>query len=260
MLNGKCALVTGSVGGLGHAIAAALAKAGARTILHGLADIDTGQVAADELAEQFAVETGFSNADLSSPDEIGRLMTWASDRFGGVDIVVNNAVVRHFSPIDAFSAEDWNHSVAVNLSGAFHLMRLALPHMRRRNWGRIVNISSIYGLRGAENRIDYVTTKTALIGMTRAAAVELAKTGITCNAICPGTVPSPAILERIDRNAEAQGISSSEAAQRYLATRNPSGRFVAAEGVGELVSFLCGPHGADITGATLPIDGGWSAG
>jgi 3-hydroxybutyrate dehydrogenase len=175
-----------------------------------------------------------------------------------LDIVVNNAVVRQFVAVEEMPVAGWDRSIAVNLSAAFHTIRLALPGMRQRGFGRIVNVSSIYGLIGAANRADYVTTKTALIGLTRAVALETAQVDITCNAICPGTVPTPAIQDRIRGIASGSGISEEEAARDYLATRQPSGRFIALEGVAAMVAFLCGPGGRDITGAALPIDGAWS--
>jgi 3-hydroxybutyrate dehydrogenase len=177
---------------------------------------------------------------------------------GGLDIVVNNAVVRQFGAVEEMPVVGWDRSIAVNLSAAFHTIRLTLPGMRERGFGRIVNVSSIYGLIGAANRADYVTTKTGLIGLTRAVALETAKADITCNAICPGTVPTPAIQDRIRGIAFASGISEEQAGRDYLATRQPSGRFIALDSIAALVAFLCGPGGRDITGAALPVDGAWS--
>lgn len=259
-LAGHHALVTGSVAGLGYAMARALAREGASITLNGLAAPGVGEAAATALAAETGAKVAFDGADLAYVDRIEAMMAAAAARFGDIDIVVNNAVIRHFQPIEAFSAAQWDASLAVNLSAAFHAARLALPGMKRKGWGRIVNLASIYGARGAENRIDYVTTKTALIGMTRAIAIETARTGITCNAISPGTVPSPAILDRIAGIAREQGISEDEAARAYIAVRHPTERFVALESVASLLLFLCGPAGQDITGAVLPIDGGWQAG
>jgi 3-hydroxybutyrate dehydrogenase len=179
-------------------------------------------------------------------------------RLGGIDILVNNAVVRHFAQVEDFSPERWDEALAVNLSAPFHLARLALPAMKQRGFGRIINMGSIYSTRATQERIDYVTTKTAIIGMTRAIAIETAETNITCNALCPGTLPTPAIQSKIAASAARHGRSVEEATQDYLATRQPSGRFVSTEGVGALAVFLCGPAARDITGAALPIDGGWS--
>ena len=259
MLKGKCALVTGSVAGLGYAIAEALARAGANVVLNGLGDPAAGHAAAAGLAAAHGVDAAFDPADLSDRGAIERMVAGISDRFGAVDIVVNNAVVRHFAPIEAFDPDDWQMSLSVNLTAPFLLARLTLPAMKRRGWGRIINVSSAYGWRGAADRIDYVTTKTALIGMTRAIAVETARTGVTCNAVCPGSVPTPAILEKIAGIARQQGRPVEEVAREYAAQRNPTGRFVPMEHVGDLVAFLCGPAGNDITGTAMPMDGGWLA-
>jgi 3-hydroxybutyrate dehydrogenase len=259
MLSGKCALITGSTAGLGYAIAESLAQAGASVVLNGLCAPGEGEAAASRLAQMTGRGAVFDGADLRDVAAIERMVAQAAARFGGVDIVVNNAVVRHFKPIQSFSPAEWDTSLAVNLSAAFHCVRLSLPWMLERKWGRIINLSSIYGARGAEHRVDYVTSKTALLGLTRAIAAETAKTGVTCNAVAPGTVPSPAILDRIASIAEAQNIPVEKAEHDYLATRNPTGRFVALENVGALVTFLCSPAAADITGAMLPIDGGWQA-
>lgn len=259
MLEGRCALVTGSIGGIGHAIARALAEAGAVVVLNALADRATGDNAARRLSSDTGKDVIFDGADLADVAQIEGMFAGAETRFGGVDIVVNNAVVRCFSPVESFSTEDWNRSLAVNVSAAFHTIRLAVPGMRAKGWGRIINMSSIFGARGAENRVDYVTTKTALLGMTRAVAVETARTGITCNAIAPGAVPTPPLLARIHDQGAADGLSASEAERRYVATRHPTERFVEPTNVGALAVFLCSPAANDITGATLPIDGGWQA-
>jgi 3-hydroxybutyrate dehydrogenase len=178
---------------------------------------------------------------------------------GVIDILVNNAVVRHFAPVEAFAPERWDEALAVNLSAPFHLIRLALPAMKQRGWGRIINMASIYSTRAIADRIDYVTTKTAILGMTRAVAIETATSGITCNAISPGTLPTPAITRKIASLAEGEGRSLDETTRDYLGARQPTGRFIAMESVGAMVVFLAGPAGQDITGATLPIDGGWAA-
>lgn len=259
MLAGRHALVTGSVAGLGYAMARGLALQGAAITLNGLAADGVGEAAATALAAEAGVPVAFDGADLAEVAGIEAMMAAAAQRFGPVDILVNNAVIRHFQPIESFTAAQWDASLAVNLSAAFHAVRLVLPGMKAKGWGRIVNLSSIYGARGAENRIDYVTTKTALLGMTRAIAIETARTGITCNALCPGTVPSPAILDRIAGIAREQGVSEDQAAQDYIAPRHPTQRFVALDSVAAMLVFLCSPAGQDITGTTLPIDGGWQA-
>ena len=174
-----------------------------------------------------------------------------------MDIVVNNALVRHAARVEAFLAERWDEALAVNLSSAFHTIRLALPAMKARGWGRIINVSSIYGLRAAPGRVAYVTTKTALIGLTRAVALETLGDDITCNAICPGTAETP-VHEGTINDMVASGSTRDEAVQRFLAGKQPTGRFISAEGIAALMVFLCGPESRDITGAALPVDGGWS--
>jgi 3-hydroxybutyrate dehydrogenase len=253
-LRGRTALVTGSTGWIGHAVAAKLAAAGCNIVLHGLAREEEAAAAVEEISRQRAVSVRYHRADLASVAAIEEMV-------GGlepVDILVNNAACRHFGPVEETRPADWDTDLAVNLSAAFHLIRLTLPGMRQRGWGRIVNMSSIYGLVGAAGRVGYVTTKTALIGLTRAVALETAGAGITCNALCPGTTLTPNIEARI-RAAMGSGDGRAETEARFLAGKQPTGRFVDPEVVGAMVAFLCGPAGRDITGAALPIDGGWSA-
>jgi 3-hydroxybutyrate dehydrogenase len=259
VLNGRCAVVTGSVAGLGLAMAEGLADAGASIVLNGLCATGVGEAAADMVAAQHGVTAVFDPADLRRAEEIERMIRGAEERFGAVDILVNSAVVRHFSPVEGFDPAGWDESIAVNLTAAFHTIRLALPGMKRKGWGRIVNVSSYYGWRGAENRIDYVTTKTALIGMTRAVAIETARTGVTCNAICPGTVLTPAIEQRIAAIARERGEPVDEVSRRYASERNPMGRFVSTKSIAGVLVFLCGPAGDDMTGTVIPVDGGWLA-
>lgn len=258
-LEKKCALITGSVRGLGYAIAEDLAQAGCNIVLHGLQPQEQANEAADKLRQRHGSAVLVSRADLTDVDQIEQLMQAARQQFGHPDIVVNNAVIRHFSPVEELSAAQWDESIAVNLSAAFHLSRLAIPGMRTQGWGRIINMSSVYGSSAAINRIGYVTTKTGLIGMTRAIALETATSGITCNAVCPGTVPTPAILERIQSIAAEAGISQEQATHDYLAARQPTGRFVSMENVAAMIRFLCSDAGQDITGSVLPMDGGWTA-
>lgn len=253
-LRGRTALVTGSVGGIGLAVASALAAAGCDIVLHGLA---TAAQAAPALAaiEAQGVKARFDATDLADPAGIATMMA----RLGPIDILVNNAAIRHFGLVEEIAPADWDQDLAVNLSAPFHLARLALPGMKARDWGRIVNMSSIYGLIGATGRVGYVTTKTALIGLTRAVALETAKTGVTCNAICAGSTLTPNIQGRIAASMAASGIDEAEAGARFLAGKQPSGRFVTAEAIGAMVALLCSEAGRDITGSVIPMDGGWSA-
>jgi 3-hydroxybutyrate dehydrogenase len=259
MLKGKCALITGSTQGLGYAMAGRLAAEGCNIVLNGFGDIDEIDRKRRQLEQSHGVHAVHHGADLADPRQIAALVDIAQRNFGSVDILINNAVVRHFAPLETFRPEDWDKALAVNLSAAFHTTRLVLPGMRARDFGRIVNISSVYGLFGTVNRVDYVTTKTALIGFTRAVALETAGQAITCNAICPGTVPTPAIEERLAGFMAKEGLARDDAVQAFMASRQPSGRFVSPDAIAALVALLCGPAGADITGAAIPIDGGWSA-
>jgi 3-hydroxybutyrate dehydrogenase len=258
-MRGKCALITGSTSGLGAATAARLAQEGCNIVLTGFGDPNAIEVQRRELEKTHSVRVLYHGADLSRPEEIAALMKNAIDAFGAVDILINNAVVRHFAPVHEFPVEAWDRSMAVNISAAFHTIRLAVPAMRARAWGRIINLSSIYGLIGATNRVDYVTSKTALIGMTRAVALENVVHGITCNAICPGSALTPSIEERIQALMAAESLPREGAVQKFLAGKQPSGEFVETDNVAALIAFLCGDAGRDITGAALPIDGGWSA-
>jgi 3-hydroxybutyrate dehydrogenase len=258
-LSGKCALITGSTQGLGLAAARHLAAAGCHIALHGLADERSMGSLCREIAAAHDVRTTSSSADLRHAVEIEHMLSSALEAFGAVDILVNNAVIRHTGPIETFSRGDWDEAIAVNLSAAFHTIRLALPAMKRKNWGRIINVSSIYGLVGARDRVGYVTAKTALIGLTRAVALETADYNITCNAVCPGTADTPVHDATIRATMAAEGLSRADAEHRILAAKQPTGRLISADSVAALMVFLCGADSADITGAILPIDGGWSA-
>ncbi len=257
-LKGKCALITGSVGGLGFAAAKQFAAAGCKVVLSGFRLPGEIVEARREIEETFGVATLYSAADLRKPVEIEQMFRECTEAFGGVDILVNNAVVRCAAPVENFPVDAWDEGIAVNISAAFHTIRLALPGMKERNWGRIINVSSIYGLIGAANRINYVTSKTALIGMTRAVALEVLDRNITCNAVCPGSILTQ-VHEAAIRNTMADdGLSRAEAERRFHQGKQPSGRFIAAEDVAGLMVFLCGPGSRDINGAALPIEGGWS--
>jgi len=237
-LQGKTALITGSTQGLGLATAKQFAAAGCRIIDNGLQG------------------GNYIGADLRDPAQIETMIQAA----GPIDILVNNAVVRHTAPIERFAPENWDESISVNLSAAFHTIRLALPAMKSRGWGRIVNVSSIYGQRGAANRVGYVTTKTALIGLTRTVALEVVGTGVTCNAVCPGTTETPVHEATIESMMKREGLSRADAEKRFLTGKQPTGKIIAADDVAAMIVYLCGASSGDINGSVFPIDAGWSAG
>lgn len=260
MLKEKVAIITGSVGGIGFATAQMLAQQGASIMLNGFADKDVVTSRLTELREEHGVEADYHPADLRHPEEMASLVQTTKERLGSVDILVNNAAVRHFGRIEEFRPEEWDESIAVNLSAPFHMIRLALPHMKERGWGRIINISSVFGFFAAPERIDYITTKTGLLGLTRAVAIEVAKTAITCNAICPGTTLTQPIEARIAKLMQDENLERDAAIATFMKNRSPSGRFVSETNIAALIAFLCGPHSADFNGATLPIDAAWLSG
>ncbi len=255
-LQGRAALVTGSTDGLGLAIAASLAEAGCSVMLHGLLPECDAPVAS---LRRFGGDVRYVRADLSSDEGVAAAVGVAQAAFGALHILVNNAVVRHFAPVEDVPLPDWRQALAVNLTAPFHATQLALPAMRRAGWGRIVNMASVYGQRGTVNRVGYVTTKAAIVGLTRAVAAEVAGAAITCNAVCPGSVSTPGTEARVEALMARDGLGRAEAVARFVAGKQPSGRFVAAESVAAMVLLLCGPAGADINGAVLPVDGGWLA-
>lgn len=245
---------------MGFAIAQGLAAAGCRIVLHGIEPAASVEARRAQLARGHNAGVTYEQADLADPAAIASMMERLTASHGGVDILVNNAVVRHIAPIDEFPPDKWDQALAVNLSAAFHTIRLSLPHMRKQRWGRIFNMSSVYGSRATANRIDYVTTKSGLLGITRAVAVEAAADGITCNAVCPGSVLTPGIDARINTLMAAKKLERDDAVREFLTGKQPSGEFINAEHVAALIVFLCSGAGDGINGAMLPMEGGWLAG
>lgn len=260
LLTGKTALVTGSIAGLGYALANGFAEAGANVILNGLCTASEGEATAASLAQKHDVDVHFEATDLRDRAAVDDMMNRTINTYGSVDILANNAVIRHFAQIEDFITEDWDEEIEVNLSAAFRLVQLCLPGMKARKWGRIFNLTSIYSQRGEPHRIGYITTKSALAGMTRGIAIETARDGITCNSLAPGVLPTPAILGKIQASAQAVGRNFDEMVEEYAVKRHPTGRLVQTETVAALAVFLCGTAGDDITGANFPMDGGWQAG
>jgi 3-hydroxybutyrate dehydrogenase len=258
-LAGKISLVTGSIGGLGLAIATRLAREGCDVMLHGLLSAEEADAERANLEKTHGTRVRYQRADLANPAEISALIAATNAELGGVDVLVNSAVVRFFAPVEKMKPAEWDTAIAVNLTAPFHAIRLTVPGMKARGWGRIINISSGYGLFATTDRADYITTKTGLIGLTRAVALETVRHGITCNAICPGTILTPAIEWRLEQEMKKTNAPREQAVEDFLATRQPSRKFVEADHVAGLIAFLCGPDGADMTGTALPIDGGWTA-
>jgi len=258
MLQGKTALVTGSTSGIGLGIALALARQGAHVVLNGFGDVE-GARAAVQAALQPGARLAYHDADQSQPAQIEAMMATAAAEFGGVDVLVNNAGIQHVAPVEDFPPAQWDAILAINLSSAFHTTRLALPGMRRRGWGRIVNIASAHGLVASAGKSAYVAAKHGLVGLTKAVALETATTGITVNAICPGWVLTPLVQKQIDERAARGGLSLAQAQRDLLGEKQPSLQFTTPAQLGELAVFLCSPAADNLRGAAINVDGGWLA-
>ena len=259
MLKGKTAIVTGSTSGIGLGIARALGGAGANLMLNGFGDAAQIEALRAGLAKEFGVKVAFSGADISKPAQIREMVDLATKELGSVDILVNNAGIQHTSPVDEFPEDRWDAVIAINLTSNFHAIKAVLPQMKRRNWGRIVNIASTHGLIASVEKSAYVAAKHGVLGLTKTVALETAKTGITCNAICPGWVLTPLVQKQIDARAEREGIAVQQAKRDLLAEKQPSGEFATPEQIGALCVFLCSDTAAQIRGAAVPVDGAWLA-
>ena len=255
MLTGKTALVTGSTSGIGLGIAKALAMHGANVVLNGFGDVD----AAKREFTDIDAEIGYHPADMSKPEQIADMVAYAERTLGRLDILVNNAGIQHVSPVEEFPVDKWNAIIAINLSSAFHTTRLALPGMRARQWGRIINIASVHGLVASANKSAYVAAKHGIIGLTKSVALETAASPVTVNAICPGWVLTPLVQQQVDARSKADGVDAEEAKRRLLAEKQPSLQFTTVERLGELAVFLCTPAADNIRGASINVDGGWYA-
>jgi len=258
-LKGKIAVVTGSTSGIGLGVARAFAAAGASVVLNGFGDPAAIEETRAAVARELNVEVAYHAADMTKPDEIADMVATTERRFGALDILVNNAGIQYVAPIEDFPIEKWNAILALNLSAAFHTIRLAVPGMKRRKWGRIVNIASAHALVASPFKSAYVSAKHGLLGLTKTVALEVAEHGITANAICPGYVLTPLVEKQIPEQAKARGISEDAVVRDVLLAAQPTKAFVGVEEIAALAVFLASDAAHSLTGAALPVDGGWTA-
>jgi 3-hydroxybutyrate dehydrogenase len=255
----RCAIVTGSTSGIGLGIARSLAAQGAHVMLNGFGQADEIERLRSALAAEFKVKVAFSGADISNPQQVRDMVAQATRELGAVDVLVNNAGIQHTAPVEEFPDERWDAVIAINLSSNFHTIKAVLPQMKRRDFGRIVNIASVHGLVASEQKVAYVAAKHGVVGLTKVVALETAGSNITCNAICPGWVLTPLVQKQIDERAQREGIPVERAKMELLAEKQPSLEFATPEQIGALTVFLCSDVAAQINGAALPVDGGWLA-
>ncbi|MEO8600227.1 MAG: 3-hydroxybutyrate dehydrogenase [bacterium] len=258
-LKGKTALITGSTSGIGLGIAQTLAAQGANIVLNGFGDAKEIALLQNAIENDYGVAVLYNAADMSKPAEIETLISASAEKFGGIDILVNNAGIQYVANIEDFPIEKWDAIIAINLSSAFHTARLALPYMKSKNWGRIINIASAHGLVASAQKSAYVAAKHGLVGLTKTIALETAQTGVTCNAICPGWVLTPLVQKQVDARAERESISNEEAKKGLLAEKQPSGEFVTPEQLGALAVFMCSDAASQVRGVAWNMDGGWVA-
>ncbi len=256
---GQLALITGSTSGIGLGIAEAFAATGANLLINGFGPADEIEATRARLASQYDVEVVYDGADMGRADAIEAMVKGAIRRFGRIDVLVNNAGIQHVAPIDEFPPARWDAIIAINLSAAFHTIRHALPAMKQRGGGRIVNVASAHALVASPFKSAYVAAKHGIAGLTKTVALEVAEQNITVNAVCPGYVLTPLVQKQIPDTARARGISEDEVIRNVLLAAQPTRKFVTVEEVAALVLFLAGPQAASITGAVLPIEGGWTA-
>ena len=254
-LKGKTALVTGSTSGIGLGMALALARQGANIMVNGFGETE------GVLSEirSIGVEVDYHPADMSKPVEIEDLIRCTENRFGSLDILVNNAGIQYVANVEDFPVDRWDSIIAINLSSAFHTIRCAMPGMKSRNWGRIINIASVHGLVASTHKAADVAAKHGIIGLTKVVALETARTGITCNAICPGWVLTPLVQKQVDARAERDHVSNEQAKLALVSEKQPSGEFVSPEQLAALAVFLCGNDASEVRGVAWNMDGGWVA-
>ncbi|QYM79644.1 3-hydroxybutyrate dehydrogenase [Horticoccus luteus] len=259
MLRGKTALVTGSTSGIGWAVAQAFAQQGMNVMLHGLGDPDANEALRARLEREAEVRVKLHSANLAEPAEAERLVIDTASQLGGIDILVNNAGIQFVAAVEEFPPERWTEIQNVVLNASFRATRAAVPEMRRRGWGRILNIASAHGVVASPFKSAYVAAKHAQVGLTKSVALELAETGITCNAICPGYVRTPLVENQIDAQAKVHGLSRERVVRDVILAAQPTKRFIEVEEVAALAVFLCGDMARSITGAAIAMDGGWTA-
>lgn len=258
-LKGKTALITGSTSGIGLACARALAAEGADVMLNGFGDAGEIEAIRQELEASSGGRARYNGADLTKPDQIEQLMRDADEDLGGVDILINNAGMQHVAPTDQFPIDKWDLIIALNLSAAFHTTRLALPAMKEKGWGRIVNTASAHSLVASPNKAPYVAAKHGIAGLTKAVALEVAQAGVTVNCISPGYVWTPLVENQIPDTMKARGLTREQVMNDVLLAAQPTKKFVTVDQVAALAAFLCRDEAAAITGANLSMDGGWTA-
>ena len=258
-LDGRVALVTGSTSGIRLGIASALAEAGAMIVLNGLGDEAEIDHVRKVLSARYDVPVRYDGANMTDPADIAGMVERTARSFGPVDVLVNNAGVQHVAPIEDFPTEKWDTIIAINLSAVFHATRAALPEMKRRGWGRIVNVASAHGLIGSPFKSAYVAAKHGVVGLTKVTALEVAELGITCNAICPGYVWTPLVEQQIAGQAQAHRLSPEQVVRDILLREQPTRKFATVAEIGGIAAFLCSSAAASITGTTIAADGGWTA-
>ncbi len=258
-LEGKAAFITGSTSGIGLGIARALASDGAAVMLNGFGDPAQIEDLRSGIAVEFGVRAGYAPADMAQPAQIAAAVRQTADQLGSLDILVNNAGIQFTATIEDFPDERWDAVIAINLSAVFHGMKAAIPFMKRKEWGRIINVASAHGLVASAQKVAYVAAKHGVVGMTKVAAIELANSGVTANAICPGWVRTPLVEKQLRDRAAAQGRGIEEVTEALLAEKQPMRQFSTPDQIGALAVFLCSEAAGTITGAPLSIDGGWLA-